>query len=320
MAGGLKTLLKRWRDQYYISQVLAHAAQPIRFLAAHTARQIEQKVRKNSVTIRLPSGKNMSIARDSGIGLASSLFWHGLNGFEPDTSRTLRFFFERAATFIDVGANCGFYSILGTLWNSELKVVAFEPVPSIFEILKRNARLNEVAERVRCENIALSSKSGKTSLYLPKSENMDIETTGTLVRDGWQTRIGSPSLEVEAVRFDEYEARRPIRVDLIKIDVEDHEADVMQGMTEIVKRDHPFIVCEILPRPHGNQRTREIVEAFNYQPYWITSAGYIKVPRFDFERGNFTDFVLSPVSTPAVVLDKLEVLWELNQARIERAV
>ncbi len=319
MAGGLTKLLKRWRDNYYLSQLLAYPAKPLRFVSAQAVLHLEQKVRKNSVTIRLPNGKNMSIGRNSGIGIASLLFWHGLDGFEPETSRALRFLFEHAVTFIDVGANCGFYSILGALWNPKLVVIAFEPVPSIFDGLKGNVLLNQLEGCVRCENIALSSESGKATLFLPRGEGLDLESTGTLVSDSWQSRKGSPRIEVETVRFDEYETRHPMRVDLIKIDVEDFEADVLEGMREVITRDRPFIVCEVLPRPHGNQRTRKIVEALNYQPYWITPAGCIKVPRFDFGRGNFTDFLLSPVSTPDVVLDNLDVLWDLKKRRMEPA-
>lgn len=319
MAGGLTRLLKRWRGNYYVSQLLAYSAKPLRFVSAQAALNLEQKVRKNSVTIRLPNGKNMSIGRNSGIGIASLLFWHGLDGYEPETSRTLRFFFERAATFIDVGANCGLYSVLGALWNSSLQVIAFEPVVPIFDGLRKNVLLNRLEDRIRCENMALSCESGRATLFLPAGEGLDVESTGTLVSDSWQSRKGSPRLEVEAVRFDEYETRHPMRVDLIKIDVEDFEADVLEGMQKIILRDQPFIVCEILPRLHGNQRTCRIVEALNYQPYWITSAGYIRVPRFDFGRGNFTEFLLSPVTTPDTVLDKLDVLWDLKKCRVEPA-
>ena len=319
MAGGLTKLLKRWRDNYYLSQLLAYSAKPLRFVSSQAVLHLEQKVRKNSVTICLPNGKSMSIGRNSGIGIASLLFWHGLDGFEPETSRTLRFLFERATTFIDVGANCGLYSILGALWSPKLQVIAFEPVPSIFDGLKKNVLLNQLEGRVRCENVALSRESGQATFFLPSGEGLDVESTGTLASDSWQSRKGSPRIEVETVRFDEYETRHPMRVDLIKIDVEDFEADVLEGMQGIITRDRPFIVCEILPRLHGNQRTRKIVEALNYQPYWITSAGYVRVPRFDFGRGNFTDFLLSPVSTPDIVLDKLDVLWDLKQRRAEPA-
>jgi FkbM family methyltransferase len=314
MARGLTRLLKRWRDNYYVSLLLASSAKPLRFISARTARGLEQKVRKNGVLIRLPNGKNMSIGRDAGIGIASTLFWHGLDGYEPETSRTLRFFFERASTFVDVGANCGLYSVLGALWNPSLEVVAFEPVPAIFEGLKKNVLLNGLQGRVRCENIALSSETGRTAFFLPKSEGgLDVESTGTLARESWQVRKGSARIEVETERFDGYATRHPIRADLIKIDVEDFEADVLEGMRHVIMRDRPFIVCEILPRLHRNERTRKIVEALNYQPYWITPSGYVKVSRFDFGRGNLTDFLLSPVTTSDVVLDKLDELWAFKK-------
>ena len=315
MAGVLRRFLKRSRDNYYLSLLLAYSLKPVRFVSAQTARYIQQKVRKNGVTIRLPNGKNMSIARNCGIGIASQLFWHGLDGYEPETSRTLRVLFELAATFIDVGANCGLYSVLGAVWNPSLKVTAFEPVPPIFSCLKRNVLLNRLESRVHCENVALSSKSGRATLFLPTGETMDPETTGTLVSDGWQaTQVSPILLEVETVRFDEYEARHPMRVDLIKIDVEDFEADVLEGMQEVIRRDRPFIICEVLTRLHRNQRTCKIVEALHYQPYWITSAGYIKVPSVDFDRRRFTDFLLSPVSTSDVVLNNLGVLWDLKKS------
>jgi FkbM family methyltransferase len=313
MANGFTTFLKRCRDNYYLSMLLANPARHLSSASRGLALRLQHSVRKNGVTIQLPNGKNLTLGRDAGVGLASLLFWHGLDGYEPETSRTLRSLFERAATFIDLGANCGLYSILGPLWNPNLQVVSFEPVPEIFERLTRNVRLNQLEGRVRCENAALSSQSGRAVLFLPAHQGADPETTGTLTVESWQARKGSPRLEVETLRFDDYEARHPIRVDLIKIDVEDFEADVLEGMRATIMRDRPFIICEVLPRPHRNLRTREIVASLNYQLYWITPAGYIRVQHFDFARGDFTDFLLSPVSTPDAVIDNPGMLWELKQ-------
>gem|GEM_PF-1410164 len=311
MVAGLGRLLKLWRDNYNVSQLLSHSAKPIHSISSLVTRTIEKKIRKNAVTIGLTNGKQLSMARNCGIAIASLLFWHGLDGFEPETSRTLRFFFERVSTFIDVGANCGFYSVLGALLNPNLRVIAFEPVPSIFDCLNTNVQVNGLGDHVSCENVALSNKNGRAIFFLPLGESLDIETTGTLAADSWQSRQGSPQLEVETLRFDEYEAVHPTRVDLIKIDVEDFEAGVLEGMKETIIRDRPFIVCEILPRIHRNQRTLEIVERLHYQPYWITPVGYIKVSTFDFGR-RYTDFLLSPVSTTDVVVEKLEMLWALK--------
>lgn len=303
--------LKWWRDNYYVSQLLAVSSKPVYFLCARAARQIERKVRKNAVTTKLPNGRRLSIGRNSGIGIASLLFWHGLDGFEPETCKTLRFFFERVSKFVDVGANCGYYTVLSALWNPRLRVIAFEPVSSIFQGLKNNVQLNRLTDRVICENMALSSRSGNASFFLPKGEGLDIETTGTLAPESWQSKKGSPRIEVKTIRFDEYAAQHSDPIELIKIDVEDFEADVLDGMRDTIARDRPFIVCEVLPRSHKNVRTLEFLKALNYQPYWITDIGYVKVPAFDFDRRHYTDFLFSPVSNSAVVVGDLEVLWRL---------
>ena len=199
-------------------------------------------------------------------------------------------------------------------------MTAFEPVPEIFDSLKRNIRLNHLEDQIRCENLALSSQSGKANLFLPRSHGRDVEATGTLVAESWQAKQGSPTIEVRTLRFDDYDKLHPSRVDVIKIDVEDFEADVLQGMEAVMRRDRPFIVCEVLTRAHRNRRTLQALEPLYYQPYWITPMGYIKIDHFDFDRPNLTDFVLSPVSTADTLVQDLQVLWDLNSVRSHSAV
>jgi hypothetical protein len=112
-----------------------------------------------------------------------------------------------------------------------------------------------------------------------------------------------------------------MHVDLIKIDVEDFEADVLRGMVGIVRRDQPFIVCEILPRnrEHKNERTLQALESLDYTAYWMTPSGYIRVSRFDFERDS-TNFLLSPVSVPGEVLSDPNPLWEARQRQARAGV
>ena len=314
MGNPLVSVAKRLRENYYGSLFLSAVTKPIHSVCASVARQIQTKVRKNGARFRLPNGQIMQVGRDSGIALASALFWHGIECHEPDTSKALRFFFERSEVFLDAGANYGLYSLLGALWNPALRVVAFEPLTPIYEGLRRNVALNQLEARIKCENMALASRSGVSTFYVPDAEGKDLESTGTLSVNSWQVRQHARPLQVATIRFDEYELSHPMRVDLIKIDVEDFEADVLHGMERVIRRDKPFIVCEILPRnrEHRNERTRQVIQSLNYTPYWITPAGYIRVSHFDFERA-FTTFLLSPVSVPAEVLPDPSLLWELKE-------
>jgi FkbM family methyltransferase len=306
--------LRRWRENYYASNLLAAIARPLERSCSGVAKQFRRRIRKNGFSYLLPNGKTLRIGRDSGLYLASLLFWGGLDSFEPETSRTLRFFFLRVSTFVDVGANYGFYSLLAAHWNPHLQVVAFEPVPQIYQGLQRNIKLNDLQTRVSAYPMALSDVSGAATLYVPASRSLDCEATATLAQGSWQQRKNSPSVEIQAIRFDDFEAQHPLKLDLVKVDVEDHEASVLRGMQSVIRRDRPFIVCEILPRTHGNENTRQILDSLGYTAYWITRSGYIRVSRLDFDRSDSEDFLLSPVRGEAEIVTNLESLWAERQA------
>ena len=304
-----KRVLNHCRENFYASTIMAAVAKPIHKACAQLATQLARRIRKNGVSLRLPNGHTLRLARDSGVDLASLLYWRGLDGYEPQTCRTMRFFFERVSTFIDVGANYGFYSLLAALSNPTLRVVAFEPVPAICSALRRNIALNDLQTQVELCPVALSNHTGVAKFFLPPCTGKDCESTGTLARNSWQERHNSPSFAVQTQRFDDFERLHPMTLELVKIDVEDFEADVLRGMERTIARDRPFIVCEILPREHRNERTQQWLRFMGYTPYWITACGHIRVSRFDFPRHESQDFLLSPVVVPGEVLTDLNFLW-----------
>lgn len=304
-----KRLINQCRENPYSSAVMAAVAKPVYQLCAGLSAQLARKVRKNGVKVPLPNGNTLQLARDAGVDLASLLHWGGLDAYEPHTSRTLRFFFGRVDSFVDVGANYGFYSLLAALLNPRLRVIAFEPVPEICSALMRNVVANGIQGRIEIHQVALSNCTGMRRFFLPPSDFRDCESTGTLANDSWQQRRNSPSFPVATLQFDDFERQHPMTLELAKVDVEDFEADVLTGMKHTIARDRPFIVCEILPRPHGNQRTLRWVESAAYTPYWITPCGYIRVSHFDFPRPAWQDFLLSPVRVPGEIVTDLDQLW-----------
>jgi FkbM family methyltransferase len=308
--------LRRWRENYYASRLLSSLSKPVERTCDRVARSLRTHVPRNGIAFRLSNGQVLRIGRDCGIGLATGLYWRGIDSFEPETSRTLRFFFSRASTFVDIGANYGFYSLLAAHWNPHIRVVAFEPVSQIFAGLRRNIELNGLQGRIHAYCVALSDQSGAAKLFFPSSESRDYESTATLAQGNWQQRKGAPVIEIQASSFADFERQHPVRLDVVKIDVEDHEASVLRGMEEAIRRDRPFIVCEILPRPHRNEKTREIIDSLGYTAYWITPSGFVRVTRFDFDRLESENFLLSPVGGEGEVLTDLEILWSKRQAAL----
>jgi FkbM family methyltransferase len=161
-------------------------------------------------------------------------------------------------TFIDIGANCGYWSAYALARvGIGGQVHAFEPVPHYFAFVKRLAELNPDFN-VNANNVACGAKPDRLPMTTvpPRPDNFD----------NYDTNIGSSSLapgfldhaksltetiSVEVIRFDDYLERHDIdleRVGLIKIDVEGFEAAVFEGMIRVLEkkgRKVP-ILCEIL--------------------------------------------------------------------------
>jgi FkbM family methyltransferase len=160
--------------------------------------------------------------------------------------------------FIDIGANCGYWSAYAlSRVGPSGEVHAFEPVPHYFTFVKRLAELNP-GFKMNANNVACGAQPDRLPMATvpPRPENFN----------NYDTNIGSSSLapgfldhakaltetiSVEVIRFDDYLDRHPIdldRVGLIKIDVEGFEAAVFDGMSRVLQkkgRKVP-ILCEIL--------------------------------------------------------------------------
>lgn len=150
---------------------------------------------------------------------------------------------------VDAGANTGFYSLLAASACSSNRVLAFEPVPVVADILHANIRQNGLEQRVRVISCALSSSSGRLDLYMPTQEHGLVETSASLEPDFKDVHSAtSPVLVRTLDRAVLRLAPFARHLSLIKIDVEGHEASVLAGARWTVLRYRPIIFIEILPK------------------------------------------------------------------------
>jgi FkbM family methyltransferase len=122
-------------------------------------------------------------------------------------------------------------------------VYAFEPEPATFELLEKNVRLNGLTNVV-LERKALSNRKGTLKLFIAGQNKGDHR----IYQPDGESR---PSIDVEAVRLDEYFKDHKRGIDVLKTDTQGAEGLILEGMTGLLERqtDGPAIFMEFWP--HG---------------------------------------------------------------------
>jgi FkbM family methyltransferase len=182
----------------------------------------------------------------------------GIN--EPEVLDVLVSHVIPGSTFYDVGANVGYFTLVGArLVGPAGRVCAFEPVPATAAVLAANVAMNDL-RHVTVHEVAAAATSGRARFELgeesvrarlaaerphePASNTAEVALAAldTLVEDG----------VVPPPHF-------------IKMDIEGAEVAALQGLRKTLRRHRPHVLVEV----HGTQR--EVVAL-------LRDAGYEVVP------------------------------------------
>ncbi|WP_121744905.1 FkbM family methyltransferase [Natronorubrum halophilum] len=156
---------------------------------------------------------------------------------EADIFEFLERHLEDDDVFWDVGAAVGTYSVFAATLVD--RVVAFEPEPLNLSRIRENTALNGL-NNVQAMRYALSSSPGSARL-----ERKDG------VGHGGHTLSPEGSFEVDVIRGDTIDPAP----DVIKIDVEGHEAHVLDGLG-----DHLDTVRTVIVEVHEDALLKDVLE------------------------------------------------------------
>ena len=124
--------------------------------------------------------------------------------------------------FVDVGANVGVYTVLAA-GVVGARAMAFEPSPDTFEMLSRNIRLNDLADRVKAFNMAVGRVAGTMQLTVGLGTENFINPRSS---EGNSVSVKVTTLDA---RFAD------TAPNFLKIDVEGFEAEVFAGAKSTLK-------------------------------------------------------------------------------------
>jgi FkbM family methyltransferase len=142
-------------------------------------------------------------------------------------------------TFLDVGANQGYYTVkIGVRVGPAGRVFAFEPNPLMHRFVHDNVEINALMGRTTIVAAAVGAEPGRASM----AAYPDYPGGGRVLLPGEQDR---DIIEVDVVRIDDV-VPADVHADLIKIDVEGFEPLAFKGMAALLARspDCP-VVCEV---------------------------------------------------------------------------
>ena len=139
---------------------------------------------------------------------------------------------------LDIGANIGSFTVF--LSGIAKHVYAFEPEPNNFKQLQENTKH---LDNVEIFDIALSHKLGYETLYTcPTNTGMHRMYKSKWCEGGEQIKVPVSTIDITFI-LNHFTPT----INFVKIDVEGFEYNVIMGMMNIIKRDHPTIMMEWHP-------------------------------------------------------------------------
>jgi FkbM family methyltransferase len=148
----------------------------------------------------------------------------------------------RPSTFIDVGANIGYYSLL--VAAKGVSVIAVEASPQIIPALERSILLNrDLSSRIRVVRAAASDLEGEVPFWVNTvTHNFGLGSTVGSLPDAPSSAVSVPCVRLDDVIS--FETPGPL---LCKVDVEGAECRVLRGMINTIRTLRPVFIVEVHP-------------------------------------------------------------------------
>jgi len=215
------------------------------------------------VEFRLKDGR--IVHGDLSDRLFRSMYFYGT--YEPVVACSLRQLVKPGDIVVDVGANAGVVTaLLGLLVGGLGHVFSFEPVPALYNTLKKTIALNSLDGIVTAVNAAVGDRnSDELVIYVPKEHSHACSSFHV------EDPSRAEAFECRMVSLDEAEFIQNIP-ELVKVDVEGAESLVLRGAAGWCAALRPPIwILEV---------NREATNRFEYEPEelvdWLVERGYTR--------------------------------------------
>ena len=216
---------------------------------------------------------------------------------------------KQSKYIFDIGAFTGLYSIFSAKSNQTANVYAFEPNPVNFARLQFNRDINALTN-LQCYAVAVGSAKSNVNIHGLESE--EISDTSSVHRDFSQSTYSGvlrlKTIPVQQISIDEFVTSQQIaRVDLIKIDVENYEIEVFEGLSKTIQNYRPIVLCEIFLDDWRIRYFNAFVKENKYCLYQVIDEGIIRLDSGILPNHDGLNYLFAPGATHNVFTSFKEI-------------
>jgi FkbM family methyltransferase len=203
-----------------------------------------------------------------------------LNGYhERDITVIVLNILKEGDLCIDVGAHCGYYTLLfSKIVKEKGVVISFEPDKNNLSLLIRNVKLNK-CNNVKIYPYAVSDNDSFAILSVDEKTGFD-----SYIMEATKSNIDSKISMVKTIKLDSLNYEKP--VNLLKLDVQGNEVRVLKGSHKVLINTK-YVIFEYCPNMIV-KRTKEnpllvfeILSKNNFNLYLIKNERFIKLNKLD---------------------------------------
>ena len=162
---------------------------------------------------------------------------------------------------LDIGANIGVMTYFFSKTLSDTAVHSFEPVPDNLKVLRRIIKKINLLN-VKVYTCALGDKNDNVNMLMPEFNKVYFHGLSHI--EEVNTKNKGHLYYVKMKRLDDIEELKNVKINAIKIDVEEYEFNVLKGAEELIKRNRPLMYCELW-EGENREKSFKFINKLNYK-------------------------------------------------------
>ncbi len=237
------------------------------FKTFHIRTRFKQFFHNMGIRVRVPKHQNF---------LNEKFYLYGKIIPDYDTGWSIELSRDAKIIF-DIGCNIGVNAILFNKFSSMKRIYLFEPNPDALSLAVENSILNGFSKKVRIFNYCISNENNKILEFYSVLEG----AAGSLYEDYSSTAKDlNNSYDVKTKTIDKICADENVIPDFVKIDVEGHEFQVLEGSKRTALNGKTKFLVEIhssklLPIEENLDRVINWAKSISYKVLYLAKMKFI---------------------------------------------